>query len=85
MQDFWEFHASLERLASDTEVAISLEEYFSQIAVVVGVNRFFVLEQQGKRCFLVRFANPKDAAKVTNQYELRSFAFDGGLIELNSR
>lgn len=83
MQSFSEFHASLERLTSDIEVAVSLKEYFSRIAVVVDVNRFVIFERQGKRCFLVRFSNPIDAAKITSQYKLRSFAFNGGLIELD--
>lgn len=82
MQSFSEFHESLERLASDVDVEVSLKEYFSQIAMVIDVNRFVVFEQQGTRCFLVRFANPIEAAKVTSQYKLRPFAFDGGLIEL---
>ncbi len=82
MQSFSEFHMSLEKLASDIEVAVSLKEYFSRIAVVVDVNRFVIFERQGKRCFLVRFANPIDAAKVSSQYKLRPFAFDGGLIEV---
>ncbi len=83
MQSFSEFHMSLERLASDVEVEMSIKEYFSRIAVVVDVNRFVIFERQGKRCFLVRFANPIDASNVSGQYKLRPFAFNGGLIELD--
>ncbi|HEX5337714.1 MAG TPA: hypothetical protein VFW53_04685 [Gallionella sp.] len=72
----------LSRLASDDDVVEALKERFSEFGQVRRADRFFPPWDTSKRHFLLQFENYSDAIKVTNRYKLRSFAFNGVLIEL---
>lgn len=82
MQRFSGFHEQLLKLESDGEVVEALKEFFAEFGAVGSAGRFFALGESDKRNYLVQFKNPADAIRVTNRYKLRSFGFDGVLIEL---
>jgi hypothetical protein len=84
MQRFTGLYEQLSKLESDGDVANALKDFFSEFGVVGSVGRFFALGETDKRNFLVQFRNSADAIRVTNRYKLRSFGFDGVLIELES-
>lgn len=82
MQGFPEFCDHLSRFASDDEVVETLKEHFSAYGAVSSASRFPALDKSDRRYFLIQFKNSADAIKVTSQCELRSFAFNGVLVEL---
>jgi hypothetical protein len=82
MQHFLSFYVQLEKLESDGEVTAALKEFFAEFGAVGSAGRFFALGESEKRNYLVQFKNSADAIRVTNRYKLRSFGFDGVLIEL---
>lgn len=83
MQRFSGFYEQLAKLESDDEVIASLKKFFAEFGAVGSAGRFFALGESDKRNYLVQFKNSADAIRVTNRYKLRSFGFDGVLIELS--
>ncbi len=78
-----ELRAALSRHASDNDAAIALLEYFSAFGVITDAYRFPTLEMsKDQRCFLICFANQIDACRAANQLRLRTFAFNGVLVNL---
>jgi len=81
-----EFKAQLHALFSvsipDGEALAILNERFSAFGEIYSVNRFPSADTPGKRCFLILFKDVADAARVSNRCKLRSFAFNGVLVEL---
>lgn len=82
MQRFSGFHEHLLKLESDGEITMALKEFFSEFGAVSSANRFFALDEAGKRFFLIQFKEFSDAIKAVNRYRLRSFGFDGVLVEV---
>lgn len=82
MQHLSGFYKQLDQLESDREVVAALKDFFSEFGALGGVGKFLGLSESNKRKFLVQFRNSTDAITVTNLYRLRSFGFDGVLIEL---
>ncbi len=82
MKDFPEFRAHLAGLHNEAEIAEAIKIYFDGFGIVCKATRFMALGRESKRCFLVRFADSSNALKVANHCRLRSFAFDGALLEL---
>jgi hypothetical protein len=68
--------------ASDGEILVILQEYFSLMGAVNGVHRFPSADRSEKRCFLINFAHSADAYKAANRFRLRPYAFTGVLVEL---
>jgi hypothetical protein len=82
MQRFSRFYEQLAKLESDSEIVAALKEFFAEFGTVGSAGRFFALGESDRRNYLVQFKNSADAIRVTNRYKLRSFGFDGVLIEL---
>ena len=68
--------------ASDGEILVILQEYFSLIGTVNSVHRFPTADKSNRRCFLINFADAADATRVSSRYKLRPYAFTGVLVEL---
>ncbi len=82
-QKFLELRTVLARQASDNDAAIALREYFSGFGEITDAYRFPTLESAGnQRCFLICFGSQVDACRAANQLKLRSFAFNGVLVDL---
>ncbi len=72
--------------ASDNDAALALMDYFATFGEVGDVHRFSALENRsGARCFLVCFREQMDACRAANQLKLRSFAFNGVLVEVRRK
>lgn len=82
MGDWGGFQSRLSGLVTDGEVEAALRERFADIAPLASVSRFQGFQKQSKRYFLVNFQESADAVRLTNQYQLRSFGFNGILIEI---
>ncbi len=82
MQNFSTLFAQLSVLKSDSEIVIALKEYFSRFGAVIRADRFFLLDVANKRNYLIQFQYSIDAIKVANRCRLRSFGFNGILVEL---
>lgn len=85
MQCFETLHADLSKLKRDDEVVHILREFFSGQGEVSCACRFSVFEVGEARNFLIKFQSPADMIKVTSLYKLRSFGFDGVLVEVGRR
>lgn len=83
MREFTEQFSRLNQAETDAEAEASIGELFAPLGEVVLVQRFLSLPRKDKRCYLVKFANAKDANRVANQYKLRSFGFNNVLLELD--
>ena len=83
MQSFLNLRSHLSTLASDNEVGFAFAEFFSSLGTVNSADRFFGLGEPNRRYFLIQFKDSADAMKATSKYKLRSFGFNGVLIELN--
>jgi hypothetical protein len=83
LRRFSEFQEHLSKLASDSEISDALRKFFFEFGVVSDVGRFRGNSISDKRCFLIRFKNFSDASKASNFCKLRSFAFDGVLVEVD--
>jgi hypothetical protein len=72
----------LSNLKTDDEIARALHEFFAGLGMEGRVCRFPVFEIGGTRNFLIKFHDGADMVKVTSRYKLRSFGFDGVLVEV---
>jgi hypothetical protein len=80
---FFELCAALRRQSSDGEAALALKDYLTTFGAVDNVHTFNALgAASDRRCFLVIFAESAAACSAANQLKLRSFAFNGVLVEL---
>lgn len=82
MQCLERFYADLSQLKTDDEVAQALREFFSGLGEVSSACRFAIFEADDARNFLIKFQSPADMIKITSLYKLRSFGFDGVLVEV---
>lgn len=80
---FLELCSDLARHAPDGEAALALKEHLSRFGAIDNVHTFNVLGNvTDRRCFLVTFGEPAAACRAANALKLRSFAFNGILVEL---
>lgn len=84
MQGFSSFRSHLLSLESDSEISQAFKEFFSKFGPISSVDRFFGIGNWDARYYLIQFKEFTDANMVTNRYNLRSFGFNGVMIELGS-
>ena len=85
MEDFCNLKAQLSSEVFDATISLSLLEFFTQRAPVTQAYRFRTPDPNTKnRQFLVTFDNQRDALNVAQELQLKTFAYDSVLIELDA-
>jgi len=82
MQCLETLYADMSKLKTDDEVAQALREFFAGYGMVSSAGRFAIYEADDTRNFLIKFYDSADMIKVSSKYKLRSFGFDGVLVEV---
>lgn len=83
MGDLLEILDSFSGSSTEPEIQAALSEFFCEFGQTETIQKSPLSPtRNGKRQFVVTFHNPDDAFKVASKLKLRSFAYNGVLVEV---